>query len=108
VTTLKTYAGWINQAAAAVASKIGVSIAGASKTERVQARVTTGLIAGLVKLLVDKGVITDAEVQAALSIYGNDSYSTEPIDPAIPTAAQPDDVTNPPPPPVDPPPPDGP
>lgn len=84
MTTLKVYSGWLSQAAAAAARKMGFVVALADKESRVQARVTIGLIAGLVKLLVDKGVITDLEVQTLLAAYGGDSYTPEPNEPPNP------------------------
>lgn len=105
MTTLKQYATMINQAALVVARKMGLEVAALDKTDRIQARVTTGLIAGLVKLLVDKGLVTDLEVQALLQSYGGDTYVSEPVESPVPNAALPDDQTNLPP---DPPPPPGP
>jgi hypothetical protein len=94
MTDLRTYSGWITAASAAVARKMGINVAGSSKEARVQARITIGLIAGLVKLLVDKGVLTDAEVQALLGGYGGDTYAPEPAEPQLPDPTRPDDETN--------------
>src|SRR5689334_5074666 len=95
MTTLKTYSGWLTQTAAAVARRMGFNVTGASKEARVQARVTVGLIAGVVKILVDKGVVTDAEVQAMLTGFGTDTYAPEPVlPPDAEPAARPDDETN--------------
>lgn len=63
---------------------MGVSFAGSDKKTRVLIRVVLGVFATLIKLLVDKGVLTDAEVQAALSTSAGDAYTDEPLEPTDP------------------------
>lgn len=81
MTTIPTYTNWLKQATAAVADKMGVGFSGSDKGTRVLVRVVLGLFATLIKLLVDKGVLTDAEVQTALADAAGTAYTHEPIEP---------------------------
>jgi hypothetical protein len=58
---------------------MGVSFAGTDKQTRVIVRVTLGMFATLIKLLVDKGLLTDAEVQTALTGAAVVGYTDEPV-----------------------------
>jgi hypothetical protein len=79
MTAISVYADALKQSAAVVARKMGVNFAGASKETRVIVRVTLGVFATLIKLLVDKGVFTDAEVQAAFDATAGSAYTDEPV-----------------------------
>lgn len=61
------------------ARKMGVNFAGADKQTRVALRVTIGMFATLIDLLVEKGVFTDAEIQAKLNISAGTDYTDEPV-----------------------------
>jgi hypothetical protein len=88
ITTVQQYTNALKQSSAAVARKMGVHFAGSDMPTRVMIRVILGLFATLIKLLVDKGVITDAEVQAALTAATGDVYTEEPAEPPdrVPTS----------------------
>jgi hypothetical protein len=90
MTTLQTYTGWLTQAARAVARKLGISLATSSKETRVVARIMIGMNAAIVKTLVDKGIVTDAEVQTLLSAYAGDTYVAEPVIPDADAAVVPE------------------
>jgi hypothetical protein len=74
--TVKAYVAAMRAAQQGVAAKLGSSLA----DKRTQVTVTSVLAvqAVLVKLLVDKGVVTDAELQAALNTAQGDAYPDEP------------------------------
>jgi hypothetical protein len=81
MTAIAVYANALRQSAATVARKMGVNFVGASKETRVIVRVTLGMFATLIKLLVDKGVLTDADVADALGVTAADTYTDEPDPP---------------------------
>lgn len=62
-----------------VAAKYGVDLPSESKTVRVLAKATLAIICVIVKLLVDKGVFTNAELSAAFTAAGADLYDDEPV-----------------------------
>lgn len=65
-----------------VGLKLGVELRGEPKGMRVLAGSSSASLAVLLKLLVDKGLITDAELADAYSLTESDSYDDEPADPA--------------------------
>lgn len=77
--TVKAYVVAMRTAQKAVGVKLGSSL----DDKRSQVLVTSvlAILGVLVKLLVDKGVLTDAELQAALNAAQNDAYADEPDDP---------------------------
>lgn len=93
MTTTAQYSGQIRLAARVVGRKMGVDFGGSSKELRVLVRVVAGTFAVLIKLLVDKGLLTDAEIAAALTASAGDPYTDEPVDPPTdlpPPPVQPD------------------
>lgn len=79
MTTVAQYQDALRQSAAAVSRKMGANFSGTDKQTRVIVRVTLGVFATLIKLLVDKGLITDAEIQAALTAAATTGYTDEPL-----------------------------
>jgi predicted XRE-type DNA-binding protein len=64
-----------------IATKLGCDISRSSKPSRVMNLALLVLIAALIKTLVDKGVMTDAEILATLNTARDASYNDEPITP---------------------------
>lgn len=64
-----------------VCVKMGVDPDGSDKTTRVMTKATLTLMAVILKLIVDKGLITDGELDAAYIAAGNDLYPDEPVIP---------------------------
>lgn len=77
--TVAQYTNALKQSSAVVARKMGVNFAGTDKQTRVMVRVILGMFATLIELLVEKGVFTDAEIQAKLNISANLAYTDEPL-----------------------------
>lgn len=77
--TIAQYQAALKQSAAAVARKMGVNFTGTDKQTRVIVRVTLGVFATLIKLMVDKGLFTDAEIQAAFDTASGTDYTDEPV-----------------------------
>jgi hypothetical protein len=90
MTDVRVYADWLRQVNAAVADQMGVNFAGSDKQLRVVARVMIGDFATLLKLLVDKGVLTDQEIQGVLAAAAADTYADEPLTPPQPVEPVPD------------------
>jgi hypothetical protein len=82
--TVPEYAAMLRQAGRAVGAKMGVQLSAIGVETRVALRVVIGIIAALVKLLVDKGVITDEEIQTALGSSVAQEYPAEPVVPPDP------------------------
>lgn len=74
--TVKTYVANMKPVARQIAVKYGSS--GDEKTLRVAVITMLTMLAVVIKLLVDKGVVTDAELQTAFGQTGNDGYDEEP------------------------------
>jgi len=74
--TVKAYVVAMRTAQQGVAIKLGSSLS----DKRTQVMVTSvlAIVGVLVKLLVDKGVLTDQELQAALNTAQADGYPDEP------------------------------
>jgi hypothetical protein len=86
---VREYAAMLRQSADTVAHKMGVYFPGSSKETRVLIRVIVGVFAELIKVLVDKGLVTDEEIATRLSASPAEEYVEEPV--------VPDAVTPPPP-----------
>lgn len=79
--TVKQYTQQIRNRQTVIARKLGCDINQSDKKTRVVNLALIVLIAVLVKTLVDKGVITDADLAATLDAARDDAYDDEPIDP---------------------------
>ncbi|HET6214915.1 MAG TPA: hypothetical protein VFE14_18755 [Micromonosporaceae bacterium] len=81
MTTIATYVQQMRDRQAVIARKLGADIGQVDKQTRVQNVATLVLIAAVIKTLVDKGVITDAELLATLNAARDDVYTDEPAEP---------------------------
>lgn len=79
--TVKAYVTALSNRQQVIAMKYGADITRTSKTTRVAVRSVLVLLAVVIKTLVDKGVITDAELTATLDAARDDAYDDEPVDP---------------------------
>lgn len=82
--TVKQYAINLWKTHRAVAQKLGMNMAVGGPEERIRALSSDVLLAGLVKILTDKGVVTDAELNAMYTSLANADYprpGTVPQDP---------------------------
>jgi hypothetical protein len=79
--TVKAYATQLTQRARVVARMFGADPERSSKELRVLLRTVQIELAVVVKLLVDKGVVTDAELIAAFDAAAADLYPDEPNEP---------------------------
>jgi hypothetical protein len=77
--TVKAYVVAMRTAQKQVGLKLGSGLG----DKRAQVLVTSvlAILGVLIKLLVDKGIVTDAELQAALNAAQADTYADEPDDP---------------------------
>ena len=80
--TVKQYVTALSNRQQIIAIKYGADINRTSKTTRVAIKSVLVLLAIVVKTLVDKGVITDAELTATLDAAKDDAYDDEPLEPA--------------------------
>lgn len=83
-TTVKQYIQALRNRQNLIAKQFGSDITGADKPSRVANLALLVLLAVLIKVLVDKGVITDAELTAALDLARDDNWPDEPSYPANP------------------------
>jgi hypothetical protein len=81
VATLKAYVTQLHARQKVIARKLGADIAYVDKTSRVLNLSLLTLLAVVVKTLVDKGVIADAELLATLDTARDDAYDNQPIQP---------------------------
>lgn len=79
--TAKVYATQVYEIQKAIALKMGIYVAGESKQVRVVLKSTSIVFGVLMKLLVDKGLLTNAELTAAFDFVGGDAYDDEPVVP---------------------------
>jgi hypothetical protein len=79
--TVPQYIAQMRQRQDVIASKYGCDISRADKQVRVLNLSILALIAVVVKTLVDKGVITDAELLATMNAARDDTYPDEPVEP---------------------------
>lgn len=82
--TVQQYSVQLLGAARRVALKMGLEPTLAGKETRIMLRVLVGINAALIKTLVDKGVITDADLFAAIASTVGSPYPDEPVDPPGP------------------------
>lgn len=79
--TLRQYATRMRATQNKVAVKLGSDLSTAPKELRVAVTSVLVVVAVLVKAIVDKGVLTDAELQTALTAAEDDLYDDEPRNP---------------------------
>lgn len=79
--TVKQYLVQLRQRQDAIARKFGADVSRAGKSARVLNLSLLCLLAVLIKTLVDKGVLTDAELVATLDAARDDAYPDEPVEP---------------------------
>jgi hypothetical protein len=81
MTTIPTYVQQMRDRQAVIARKLGSDIGQVDKQTRVANLSLLVLLAAVIKTLVDKGVITDAELLATLNAARDDTYADEPLNP---------------------------
>lgn len=79
--TVKQYVQQMLDRERVIARKFGVDLSQADKQTRVLNLAFLALLAVVVKTLVDKGVITDADLTATLNAARDDTYEDQPIEP---------------------------
>ena len=79
--TVKAYVTALSNRQQVIAMKYGADLNRTSKTTRVAIKSVLVLLAIVIKTLVDKGVVTDAELTATLDAARDDAYPDEPVDP---------------------------
>lgn len=79
--TIPAYVDALTTAALAIARKRGVLAARTDKQTRVIFLALLTILATLAKAIVDKGLLTNAELQAALDLAASDTYADEPVEP---------------------------
>jgi hypothetical protein len=81
VATVAQYVTQMRNRQDIIARKLGSDIAGADKGTRVVNLAILILLAVVIKVLVDKNLITDAELLAALNQARDDTWPEEPLEP---------------------------
>jgi hypothetical protein len=84
IATVKQYAAAVWQSQRRIGAKLGVSLARETKPIRVLGIAESVDFGVLIKLLIDKGVLTNAELDAALAAAEADLYDNEPLEPPTP------------------------
>jgi hypothetical protein len=81
--TLQTYVQEMWQRQKSITRKLGAAL-GQSANKELRVAVLAGdvILAAVVKTLVDKGVVSDAELLATLNQARDDTFADEPPDPA--------------------------
>ena len=79
--TARQYASQVYDGQRAIAAKMGVVLDTEAKGIRVVLKCTSVIFGVLMKLLVDKGLLTNADLTDAFAFVQSDSYPDEPIDP---------------------------
>lgn len=79
--SIPAYVDALKDAAVAVAYKRGVQVTKSDKNTRVLVLALLTIVAAVVKAIVDKGLLTNAELQATLDLASGDAYPDEPIQP---------------------------
>lgn len=74
----KQYLVQLKQVLQAVAFKMGHDLTETQKSDRVLVNSLGLTVAVLMKLLVDKGIVTNAELSAAFDFVRDDGYDDEP------------------------------
>lgn len=83
-TTVKQYIQALRNRQNLIAKQFGCDITGGEKPTRVANLALLVLLAVLIKVLVDKGIITDAELSTALDLARDDNWPDEPSAPTNP------------------------
>lgn len=78
--TAKQYASQVYDGQLAIASKMGVTISAEGKPTRAVVKSSSIVMGVLMKLLVDKGLLTNAELSDAFAFVQADEYLDEPVD----------------------------
>lgn len=78
--TVKQYVAALEQRQEVIAVKFGSDMTRAAKPLRVLNKSLLVLLAVLVKTLVDKGVITDQDLNTTLNSARDDAYDDEPME----------------------------
>lgn len=81
---IKVYLDSIRQRELAIARKLGADLASLDSQTRVLNLALLSVIAVLAKTLIENGVITVAQLNAVLDSARDDTWWTEPTDPADP------------------------
>jgi hypothetical protein len=81
VATLTAYVQALRDRQTVIARKLGSDVSRSDKQTRVVNLSVLTLLATVIKTLVDKGVITDAELLATLDAARDDAYTDEPVEP---------------------------
>lgn len=83
--TIRQYAIWVRATVRQVARRQGFQLDADARPLRAIVSGQAAVTGVLLKLLVTKGVITDAEIQAALTSLADDDVPEEPTEPTPPT-----------------------
>lgn len=81
--TVKQYVQQLRDAQRVIARKFGVDVYLTDKQTRAIVLSGLCLLAVVIKTLVDKGVITDADLKATLDAAKADLYPDEPVEPPL-------------------------
>lgn len=81
MTTIVQYVNQLRQRQRLISTGLGVNLGGMAAEPRVVLTLSNASLAVIVKILVDKGVITDAEVIAALNAAMAEVFTPEPGQP---------------------------
>jgi hypothetical protein len=80
VTTVQQYVQLLRPLARKISVTLGEDVGKVQRTDRILLVVQLGALSVLIKVLVDKGILTDAELQAAYNAAAADpTYPVEPI-----------------------------
>ncbi len=82
--TVGQYVTQMGNAQIRIARKMGMDLASGGLQDRVPVLVCDVMIGVVLKALVDKGLVTDAELSAALAAVAADNYDQQPDNPAAP------------------------
>lgn len=84
MTTVRQYVASLRTVGRTVGRAIGCDVAILTAEERAKLNLITAMNCVLIKLLVDKGLITDADVQAAYTAFMQDPASYPDVPPPPP------------------------
>lgn len=79
--TVKQYVTQLRTAQRQIANKLGVDVTQTDRQTRVIIRTILALLAVVIKVLVDQGVITDGQLQTAYQQAMDDTWPAEPEQP---------------------------
>lgn len=88
MTTVRQYVSSLRSVARTVGRSLGLDVGFLNREDRVQLNLITAMNCVLIKLLVDQGVLTDAQVTAAYTAFLNDPNAYPDI-PPVPFVAGP-------------------